>query len=124
MIVYNAIQCNNCHDVIHSFHRHDFVTCSCGGCSVDGGTVYSRRVGSNYTDLSLTDEAPHKEIREKMVWGRVYDKNMKRLPKVEWILLKDITDEHLQALTTYKSLEGTEIQKIFQAEQKYRDDKS
>lgn len=120
MIVYNAIQCNKCQDVIESFHRHDFVSCSCGNCSVDGGMSYSRRIGSDYTDLSLTEEAPHQEIREKARWGRNYDKDMRRLPTTEWILIKDITDEHLKALITYKPIIGTIHHQIFLNEQKYR----
>jgi hypothetical protein len=37
-IIKNAIKCVHCGDIIESRHRHDFVTCSCGCCSVDGGT--------------------------------------------------------------------------------------
>ena len=31
-----------CDEVLESTHRHDFVTCSCGASSVDGGDEYSR----------------------------------------------------------------------------------
>lgn len=50
----NAIQCKLCGDVIQSKYRHDFVTCSCGACSVDGGLDYARRSGDPdlYIDLS------------------------------------------------------------------------
>ena len=43
MIVKNAIRCNICGDEIESKSRHDFVTCKCGACSVDGGHDYLRR---------------------------------------------------------------------------------
>ena len=62
MIVQNAVICNKCDDFIVSKHRHDFVTCSCGAISVDGGQAYLRRVGGlqpgSYTDMSweLPDE--------------------------------------------------------------------
>ena len=46
MIVQNAVSCNSCGDMIISKHRHDFVTCSCGAISVDGGQAYLRRVGT------------------------------------------------------------------------------
>lgn len=55
MIIRNAIQCNVCGEVIESKYRHDFVTCKCGACSVDGGHDYLRRgfkEKSSYTDLS------------------------------------------------------------------------
>jgi len=56
MIVQNAVTCNGCGDFIVSKHRHDFVTCSCGAISVDGGQEYLRRVGTlekgSYVDHS------------------------------------------------------------------------
>jgi hypothetical protein len=56
MIVQNAVSCNGCGDFIVSKHRHDFVTCTCGAISVDGGQEYLRRVGSlekgSYNDHS------------------------------------------------------------------------
>ena len=42
-IIRNAIQCKRCGDIIESKHVHDFVTCKCGACSVDGGHDYLRR---------------------------------------------------------------------------------
>ena len=62
MIVQNAVSCNGCGDIIISKHRHNYVTCTCGAISVDGGQSYLRRVGTmvegSYVDLSwsLPDE--------------------------------------------------------------------
>lgn len=42
-VLYNAIRCKHCGDVIESRHRHDYVFCSCGACAVDGGHDYLRR---------------------------------------------------------------------------------
>lgn len=54
MIIQNAVSCLACGDFIVSKHRHDFVTCTCGAVSVDGGQEYLRRVGDygNAVDLS------------------------------------------------------------------------
>ncbi len=54
IIVVNKIRCNKCRDEIESTYRHDFVTCKCGACSVDGGKDYLRRCGNpeDWTDLS------------------------------------------------------------------------
>lgn len=54
MIIQNAVTCLGCGDFIVSKHRHDFVTCTCGAISVDGGQAYLRRVGdfANATDHS------------------------------------------------------------------------
>lgn len=60
MIIQNAVTCLGCGDFIVSKHRHDFVTCTCGSISVDGGQAYLRRVGdfTNAVDHSwaLPDE--------------------------------------------------------------------
>lgn len=58
-IIKNAIRCNRCGDVIESKSTHDFVTCSCGLCSVDGGHEYLRRLRQNpddYTELSEMED--------------------------------------------------------------------
>lgn len=55
-ILKNAIQCNHCKKIIVSTNTHDFVTCDCGRCSVDGGTDYLRRCFTDslddFTELS------------------------------------------------------------------------
>ena len=56
-IIKNAIKCNHCGDIIVSAHRHNFVTCSCGCCSID----YLRRCfkhsqEEDYIELSETIE--------------------------------------------------------------------
>ena len=55
MIVTNKIKCKKCNDIIESRHVHDFETCKCGACSVDGGHEYLRRLGdpADWEDLSI-----------------------------------------------------------------------
>ena len=58
-ILKNAIRCNLCGDEIESTDRHDFVTCSCGACAVDGGHDYLRRSFKDkecYTERSVVKE--------------------------------------------------------------------
>lgn len=38
----NAAKCLECHTVIESKSRHEFVTCACEAIFVDGGTTYFR----------------------------------------------------------------------------------
>ena len=60
-IIKNAIRCNLCGDEIESTYRHNYVTCKCGACSVDGGHDYLRRCfrkKEDYTDISIVR---HKE---------------------------------------------------------------
>ena len=79
MIVQNAASCNGCGDFIVSKHRHDFVSCTCGAISVDGGQAYLRRVGSlekgSYNDhsWSLPDKVYNdcaEAVEEAMDTGR------------------------------------------------------
>ena len=55
-IITNRVKCNICGDIIESWHRHDFKTCSCGNVSVDGGLDYLKRSyrkgQDSYTELS------------------------------------------------------------------------
>lgn len=53
VIVKNAIQCKKCGDIIESVATHDFKTCSCGTCSVDGGCDYLRRCGDKDDFIEL-----------------------------------------------------------------------
>lgn len=113
MLVYNAVKCLGCGEILHSKHRHDYQSCECGSFT-DGGSEY-QRYGGNVENLSLASDAPHKEIREKLKWGRSYDALGNRLPETEWVLIKDLTQDHLGALIVY-----TKGDKIFVNEKQYR----
>jgi hypothetical protein len=65
-IIKNCCQCAKCGDIIESTHVHDFVTCTCGAVSVDGGHHYIRRLG-NKEDIIPMDiiENEEKENSEK-----------------------------------------------------------
>ncbi|MBQ8133069.1 MAG: hypothetical protein IJ192_01450 [Clostridia bacterium] len=53
-IIRNRIKCSACGDIIESTYYHDFVSCSCGRVSIDGGNDYLRRCFTeseeDYTD--------------------------------------------------------------------------
>lgn len=49
-IIRNRAKCLLCGDMIESKGRHDFVTCSCGSLSVDGGKWYLSRSFQNRLD--------------------------------------------------------------------------
>ncbi len=59
-ITKNMIKCNLCGDIIISTYRHDFVSCKCGCCSVDGGNDYLKRSFTNtkddFTELSEVEK--------------------------------------------------------------------
>lgn len=67
IIIKNMIRCKKCGDIIESRHRHDFVTCSCGEVSVDGGHDYLRRCFNehdSYEDLSQQKEITKEEYQK------------------------------------------------------------
>ena len=47
----NKAKCKLCGDIIESTHVHDFVTCSCGEISVDGGKYYLKRCAKNLDNI-------------------------------------------------------------------------
>lgn len=55
-IIRNRAQCLLCGDIIESRSRHDFVTCTCGALSVDGGHSYIRRAFINQEDYEELSE--------------------------------------------------------------------
>ena len=67
-IIRNAIQCKKCGDIIESVFEHDFKTCSCGVCSVDGGHDYLRRCAN-----SLDDFIDLSETRGEQMQGNCHD---------------------------------------------------
>ena len=52
----NKAQCLICGDIVESRRVHDFVMCSCGNLSVDGGREYTRR--------AFQDSSMYKELTE------------------------------------------------------------
>ena len=64
MIIQNAVTCLGCGDFIVSKHRHDFVTCTCGAISVDGGQSYLRRVGDFANSVDHSWELPTELYRQ------------------------------------------------------------
>jgi len=38
------------------------------------------------------------QARDVLLWGRNYDKDMNQLPKTEWMLIKDMSADHIKAI--------------------------
>lgn len=100
-LVYNAAKCGCCGDVIVSRHRHDYVSCTCGSVSVDGGLDYLRRGYSKdceHTDLSVYDDAPFEEIRAVVARG---GRGKDGQQPLTYVLLKDMSNSWLEAVIEY-----------------------
>lgn len=121
-IVYNALQTPD-GTIIQSKHRHDYVTYldkNGKEYMIDGGTDYVRSsANGDEKYITLHATSPIEEIREFFKWGRNYDADNNRLPKTEWVPLKDLNDGHLDALCTGKFSQEF-ITLLFIREKQYR----
>ena len=50
---------------IESAYTHDFKSCSCGRCCVDGGLEYIRRVADDFENIIEMAEYEENEHKEK-----------------------------------------------------------
>lgn len=57
----NSIRCKLCKQKIRSKNKHDYATCKCGACSVDGGSWYVKINGYENCEV-LTEEYDEKNI--------------------------------------------------------------
>lgn len=76
----NRIQCLSCNSVIESKYGHDFVTCKCGDCSVDGGPGWGGRLlykNMNMIKFLPTDneELNNKETEKRQQYYKDYVDN-------------------------------------------------
>jgi len=126
-ILLNSIQCKHCKEIIVSRHVHDYVRCSCGQVSVDGGTHYLRRGFielTDYKELSKFDDGKHKTRRSSLTWGVNYDKNMKKLKKTEWRFIKNLDTEHIEAILKTQTHIGPFYTEVFKRELLFRENKN
>ncbi len=60
-IIENKAKCLKCGDIIESIDRHDYVQCSCGNISVDGGKDYLKRSYRDgmdtWIDMSISEKS-------------------------------------------------------------------
>lgn len=49
----SALKCLVCESVVWSKYRHDFCSCSCGQCFIDGGRDYTRYGAQDMGKIAL-----------------------------------------------------------------------
>ncbi len=110
--------------ILQSFYNHDYKTHRDANGEVymvDGGiTGATRRSVNNepYIELSVYSDAPHEIIRENFTWG-TYGKNLDK--PLTWVVLCDMSDEHIRAVLDYKGGPPPFIEKVFIDELIYRE---
>ena len=120
-IVYNAIRTPD-GTIIESRTRHDYVThIDKNGkeYSVDGGIDYLRGSTKDCTELHIYSDDPHVDVREAFRWG-TYGVDGKA--KLRYVLLKDLSTEHIEAILNTVTFLPEWRQDIFKAELLYRRD--
>lgn len=55
-IMQNRAKCKLCGDILQSYHRHDYVKCSCGEISIDGGLDYLHCSAKNWENFLRIDD--------------------------------------------------------------------
>lgn len=122
-MVLNRVKCLECGEVLTSYHRHDYKTCSCTNVTmVDGGLTYQRYGG---VDMLKVDRSPtvylsndHDQMRISFHWG-TYGKNGDQ-PR-RWITVSEMSNDHIQnILNDLGHRIEPWIKNILVNEQKYR----
>lgn len=96
-IILNRVQCKECSEILTSYHRHDYVKCSCPNETMtDGGQDYQRYGGQDMSkiDRSLTvyQTDDHDVMRKAVYWG-TYGKSGDE-PR-RWVHIADMSNDHL-----------------------------
>lgn len=122
-LLVNQAKCLICNDIIQSKYTHDYVTCSCGNLSVDGGISYAKRGIANgtesYEDLCLYSTDLHNKLRKYFCWG-TYGKDGKS--PLKYIPLQDLTIPHIKAILETQKHISQEVHDLLVNELQYRKD--
>lgn len=102
----------------HDFKSHKSVDGSYyfidGGCS----EVYRRSTLGKV--LEITSDNCHFITREWFSWGRNFDKFGERLDSTQYIKLKEISDDHLNAILEFQKTYKGRFYDLFKKELAYR----
>jgi hypothetical protein len=109
MILRNSAICNQCKEEVVSRYQHDYVACSCGAISVDGGLSYLKKSG-DCTETSLTSQNSFEEIREGFEWG---SRGVDGKEPLSYVKLKDMDISHIKAILDTQKQQPFEIRLVF-----------
>jgi hypothetical protein len=105
-LIQNAVHCFKCNEIITSKDEYDYVKCTCGNTMVDGGRISPRgSCGDNSERLYLYGTDTTRAAMERLAWG-TYGKTGQ--DPLKYVLLKDCTSNHLQAIINMKKKTGAE----------------
>jgi len=101
-LVYNAVRCLECDELLVSYSRHDYKTCQCpNSAMVDGGTAYGRygAMDMNMIEkIDIYDDDDFEIVRKHAVRG---SRGPNGDQPLSWIAICDMDDDYLQAVLDY-----------------------
>lgn len=92
----NRAKCKLCNDVIESFHRHDWVECSCKEISIDGGQDSFKCAANNWENFLRIDDQDKEHI--------IKLREEENAPHSPITSKKDLVDAVNQLIGSYESL--------------------
>ena len=116
--------------ILWSKHRHDYVEhwdkngeyyAIDGGASTDSAYTRKSINEKEMKNLCIYSNGTFELERQWVLWGRNYDKDLNRLPKIQYIPVKDLDTDHIYKILeldiphSYRRLMEEEI--IFREEQ-------
>ena len=119
-LIYNALRTPD-GTILESRDRHDYRThddVNGKRYMIDGGTAYVRSSANGDEDyLTLYTDDNHSEIRQVFTWG-TYGKSGDE--PLRLVKLKDMTDNHIQAILDTQTHIPDYMRTLFENEQEYR----
>jgi len=101
-LVYNAVTCTECNELLVSYHRHDYKTCSClNEAMVDGGTAYLRYGAKDMSKIKLFAIYADDEYEVVRKYATRGSRGVDGKKPLTWIPLCDMEDDHLEACLDY-----------------------
>ena len=101
-LVYNSVTCLECNETIVSYHRHDYVTCSCPNeAMVDGGTAYLRYGAKNMSKIKIFAVYTDDDFELVRKYATRGSRGKDGKDPLSWIAICDMDDDHLEAVLDY-----------------------
>lgn len=97
-IVYNAVECLKCDQIISSHYTHDYKHCECGHAMVDGGMSYERYGGEEINKITIYADDDFSIVRKVATRG---SRGPNGDQPLSWIAICDMDDDYLQAVLDY-----------------------
>jgi hypothetical protein len=105
-LVYNAVRCLNCNEVLVSYHRHDYKTCKCENHSmVDGGNDYQRYGGVDLEKVETIFYFADDDFEIVRKYAHRGGRGKDGTQPLKWVPICEMNDNWLNAVLDYGGAE-------------------